>query len=45
LLQPRQRAALLAPGVYGLSNHLLDSPWPKLLTARQRFASALPGPA
>lgn len=33
----------LAPGVYGLSNHLLDSPWPKLLTARQRFAAALPG--
>ncbi len=32
----------LAPGVYGLSNHLLDSPWPKLLTARQRFARALP---
>ncbi len=31
----------LAPGVYGLSNHLLDSPWPKLLTARQRFAKAL----
>jgi len=31
----------LAPGVYGLSNHLLDSPWPKLLTARQGFARAL----
>jgi uncharacterized protein with NRDE domain len=31
----------LAPGIYGLSNHLLDSPWPKLLTARQRFAAAL----
>jgi uncharacterized protein with NRDE domain len=31
----------LAPGVYGLSNHLLDSPWPKLLTARQRFTQAL----
>ena len=31
----------LAPGVYGLSNHLLDSPWPKLLSARQRFAAAL----
>jgi uncharacterized protein with NRDE domain len=33
---------LLPPGVYGLSNHRLDSPWPKLLTARQRFATALP---
>ncbi len=36
--QPRA----LAPGVYGLSNHLLDSPWPKLLQARERFAEALP---
>jgi uncharacterized protein with NRDE domain len=31
----------LPPGIYGLSNHLLDSPWPKLLTARKRFADAL----
>ena len=31
----------LSPGVYGLSNHLLDSPWPKLLTARQGFAQAM----
>lgn len=33
----------LPPGIYGLSNHLLDSPWPKLVTARRRFAAALPG--
>lgn len=32
---------ILPPGIYGLSNHLLDSPWPKLLTARARFADAL----
>ena len=32
---------LLAPGVYGLSNHLLDSPWPKLISARERFSVAL----
>ena len=32
----------LPPGVYGLSNHLLDSPWPKLLAARQAFSTALP---
>jgi uncharacterized protein with NRDE domain len=32
----------LPPGIYGLSNHLLDSPWPKLVTARARFAEALP---
>lgn len=31
----------LPPGVYGLSNHLLDTPWPKLVAARQRFAAAL----
>jgi uncharacterized protein with NRDE domain len=37
--QPRR----LAPGIYGLSNHLLDSPWPKLLAARERFGEALPG--
>ncbi len=36
--QPRS----LQPGIYGLSNHLLDSPWPKLLAARQAFAEALP---
>ncbi|MBS1140739.1 MAG: hypothetical protein H6R13_2192 [Proteobacteria bacterium] len=36
--QPRA----LPPGVYGLSNHLLDSPWPKLVAARARFAEALP---
>jgi uncharacterized protein with NRDE domain len=28
----------LAPGVYGLSNHLLDTPWPKVVLAKQRFA-------
>jgi uncharacterized protein with NRDE domain len=32
----------LTPGIYGLSNHLLDSPWPKLVAARARFAEALP---
>ena len=37
----RETPLELPPGVYGLSNHLLDSPWPKLLTARQRFAAAL----
>jgi len=31
----------LAPGVYGLSNHLLDTPWPKLVSAKARFAEAL----
>jgi len=36
------RPRTLQPGIYGLSNHLLDSPWPKLLAARQAFAEALP---
>lgn len=31
----------LAPGIYGVSNHLLDTPWPKLATAKARFADAL----
>jgi uncharacterized protein with NRDE domain len=35
--QPRA----LPPGIYGLSNHLLDSPWPKLLLARERFTAAM----
>jgi uncharacterized protein with NRDE domain len=29
-----QFARRLPPGVYGLSNHLLDTPWPKLLRVR-----------
>lgn len=31
---------VLEPGIYGLSNHLLDTPWPKLVQARTRFANA-----
>lgn len=31
----------LPPGVYGLSNHLLDTPWPKLLRGRERLATTL----
>ena len=31
----------LEPGVYGLSNHLLDTPWPKTVRARQAMADAL----
>lgn len=32
---------LLEPGIYGLSNHVLDTPWPKVKLARERFAAAL----
>lgn len=31
----------LKPGVYGLSNHLLDTPWPKLIAARSALAESL----
>ncbi len=33
--------SFLAPGIYGLSNHLLDTPWPKLSAARSAFVQAL----
>jgi uncharacterized protein with NRDE domain len=32
---------VLAPGIYGLSNHLLDTPWPKLSRTRERFEALL----
>jgi uncharacterized protein with NRDE domain len=31
----------LEPGVYGLSNHLLDTPWPKVVRARRAMGDAL----
>ena len=35
----------LGPGVFGLSNHLLDTPWPKVQTAKSRLHDALRGGA
>jgi len=35
---------LLAPGIYGLSNHLLDTPWPKVRRAKTRLQAALADP-
>jgi uncharacterized protein with NRDE domain len=32
---------MLGPGVYALSNHLLDTPWPKVTQAKSRLAEAL----
>jgi uncharacterized protein with NRDE domain len=32
---------VLRPGIYGLSNHLLDTPWPKLERTRRRFTELL----
>ena len=31
----------LPPGIYGLSNHFLETPWPKLVAAKARFSEAL----
>ncbi len=31
----------LAPGIYGLSNHLLDTPWPKVTRLKRAMADAL----
>ena len=33
------RVRILAPGVYGLSNHLLDTPWPKVAATKTAFGA------
>lgn len=38
---PQPEARVLPPGVYGLSNHQLDTPWPKLQRAREQFEQEL----
>ncbi len=40
---PESAPYWLSPGIYGLSNHLLDTPWPKLTTAKSAFTEALVG--
>ena len=35
----------LPPGIYGLSNEFLDTPWPKLVRVRERFGALLSSPA
>jgi uncharacterized protein with NRDE domain len=35
----------LAPAVYGLSNHLLDTPWPKVAATKSAFGAVLKGGA
>jgi uncharacterized protein with NRDE domain len=37
---PRNGQAL-APGIYGISNGLLDAPWPKVVRTKAQFASLL----
>ncbi|MGQ9427169.1 NRDE family protein [Gilvimarinus sp. F26214L] len=31
----------LQPGIYGLSNHLLDTPWPKVISGKNRLTQVL----
>jgi len=38
-------ALSLSAGIHGLSNHLLDTPWPKLVRSKARLADALGGEA
>ena len=42
-------ARVIPPGIHGLSNHLLDEPWPKVVRARDAMEAALldadPAPA
>ncbi|MDF1526689.1 MAG: NRDE family protein [bacterium] len=33
----------LKPGIYGLSNHLMDTPWPKLVRTRQALTAIIEG--
>jgi uncharacterized protein with NRDE domain len=39
--RPQQGPRPLAPGIYGLSNAFLDTPWPKVMRAVARFACVL----
>jgi uncharacterized protein with NRDE domain len=36
-------ALKIEPGIYGVSNYLFDTPWPKLELAKQKFKTALGG--
>jgi uncharacterized protein with NRDE domain len=37
-------SGVIKPGVHGLSNHLLDTDWPKVLVARERMSLILQQP-
>ena len=37
------RSVALMPGIYGLSNHLLDTPWPKVVRGKESLARVLTG--
>ena len=35
------KALKFSPGIYGLSNHLLDTPWPKVIKSKKKFSKIL----
>jgi uncharacterized protein with NRDE domain len=37
----KDKASKLSPGIYGLSNHLLDTPWPKVVKSKREFSKIL----
>ena len=41
----QRRIRHLVPGVYGLSNHLLNTPWPKVAASKDAFSKLLREPA
>ncbi|MFA7664737.1 MAG: NRDE family protein [Burkholderiaceae bacterium] len=45
LAMPQTDGLAIEPGIHGLSNHLLDTDWPKVRTLRERLADALTGAA
>lgn len=36
-----KKLLMLSPGIYGLSNHLLDTPWPKVEKSKKSFKNIL----
>lgn len=42
---PEPHRAAITPGIHGLSNADLDTPWPKLVALRARLAAWIAGPA
>jgi uncharacterized protein with NRDE domain len=40
-MQDERNGKPLAPGIYGISNSLLDAPWPKVVRTKAQFASLL----
>ena len=39
--EPYTRTQIVAPGIHGLSNHLLNTPWPKVQRCKQHMQSLL----